>query len=250
MATGNLIYVDDSIPGISRRKYGRGYAYYMPDGTHIGDRNQVQRLNGLGVPPAYKNCWFCPMPNGHLQATGYDQRHRKQYRYHAQYREQMEQRKFQLCVEFGDRLAPLREQVDADMQRSNIDKKRTIAAIVRLLDTGLLRVGNDRYAKSNKTFGTTTLREEHVEAEDDVLQLEYRAKSGKLRQIRLEDENLTRFVRGLHDLPGQRLFQYFGADGQRHPVDSSDVNDYIKSIAGDDFFGQAFSHIWRIADCL
>lgn len=240
MPDDSLIYVDDSSPGISRRKAGRGYAYYLPDGTHISDRKQVQRLNGLAVPPAYKECWFCPLPNGHLQATGYDDRKRKQYRYHASYREQMERRKFDLCAPFGEALPALRKQVTADLERAKTDKRRTLAALVRLLDTGLLRIGNDRYMKKNKTFGATTLHERHVELDEETLLLEYKAKSGKQRSIELNDANLAKFVRKLHDLPGQRLFQYFGADGKRHPVTSSDVNEYIKAYAGDGFSAKHF----------
>jgi len=235
-----LVYCDDSEPGITRRKVRHGWSYWDVDGKRITDREEIDRLNGIGLPPAYTDAWYCPRPNGHIQAVGWDDKGRKQYRYHPEFREKREAAKYDRCATFGHALPKLRAQVEADLATRAHSKARTVAAIVKLLDIGYLRIGNDSYAKANKSFGATTLRDRHADIRGKTLKLQYRAKSGKMKTLRITDGSLARFVKRCQDLPGQRLFQYVGEDGAPHPVSSSDVNDYIREAAGDDFTAKHF----------
>ena len=236
----SLVHANDCLPGISRRALKRGWAYFHPDGTRITDRDEIDRLNGIGMPPAYRRCWFCPSPRGHIQATGYDDRGRKQYRYHPEFRAARETEKYDGCALFGRALPLLRARIEADLSIRGLLKERTIAAVVRLLDLARVRVGNEQYAAANKSFGATTLRRRHVDLAGQKLRLRYRAKSGREHELTISDRRLLRFVRAMQDLPGQHLFQYLDEDGIARPIGSSDVNSYISDTMGHDFTAKHF----------
>ena len=235
-----IVYCDDSMPGITRRKVRHGWGYWDPQGKRITDRDEIDRLNAVGLPPAYRDAWFSPKPNGHIQAVGWDERGRKQYRYHPDFRAAREAEKYDRCAAFGETLPRLRARVEADLKTRQHSKERTVAAIVKLLDIGYLRVGNEDYAKANKSFGATTLRDRHADIRGNTLKLRYRAKSGKMRTLAITDGSLARFVKKCQDLPGQQLFQYINGDGEPHGVTSTDVNDYIRDATGDDFTAKHF----------
>ena len=235
-----LQFVDDSSPGITRRKHGKSWRYLAASGEPITATDEIDRLNAIGMPPAYKKCWFCPERRGHLQATGYDDRGRKQYRYHADFRAAREAGKFDLCVAFGEALPAIRAKVADDLHSRKVDRERAIAAVVRLLDSNLVRVGNDRYAIENHSYGATTLENRHVELSSRVLRLSYRAKSGRERKAEVRDADLVRFVRQMQDLPGQRLFRYFDEDGRGHDIGSADVNAYLHEHMGEAFTAKHF----------
>ena len=235
-----IVYCDDTMPGITRRKVRHGWGYWDPQGNRITDRGEIDRLNRIGLPPAYRDAWFSPDPNGHIQAVGWDERGRKQYRYHPDFRAAQESAKYDRCAAFGLALPRLRARVEADLKTRSHSKERTVAAIVRLLDIGYLRVGNEGYARANKSFGATTLRDRHAEIRGQTLNLCYRAKSGKMRTLVITDRSLARFVKKCQDLPGQQLFQYINGDGQPHGVSSTDVNEYIREATGDDFTAKHF----------
>jgi DNA topoisomerase I len=236
----SIIYSDDSGPGITRERQGDGWTYRNPDGKLVKDEAELDRLNRIGLPPAYRDAWFNPRPNGHIQATGIDEKGRKQYRYHAGFREAQEAAKYERCAAFGRALPKIRKRVEADLQRKDVSKDRTVAAVVRLLDRGHLRVGNEDYAKANKSFGATTLRKRHAEVKGSTLKLQFRAKSGKMRQVSITDRSLASVVKRCHDLRDQHLFSYVGEDGHVHPVSSSDVNDYLKDATGESFTAKNF----------
>jgi DNA topoisomerase-1 len=235
-----LVYCDDSQPGITRKKVRHGWGYWDADGKRITDRDEIDRLNAIGLPPAYQNAWFSPNPNSHIQAIGWDDKGRKQYRYHLDFRARKESEKYDLCAPFGRALAKLRARVDADLRQRSHSKERTIAAMVHLLDIAALRVGNESYAKANKSFGLTTLRNRHAKISGSSIKLKYRAKSGKEKLLTINDRSLSRFVKKCQDLPGQQLFQYVGADGEPHGVSSSDVNGYIREATGGEFTAKHF----------
>ncbi|WP_303758837.1 DNA topoisomerase IB [Sphingobium yanoikuyae] len=240
MSSPAIIHSHDGMPGISRRALKQGWAYRAADGSRITDRDEIDRLNAIAMPPAYRDCWFCPSPHGHIQATGYDERGRKQYRYHPEFRAAREAEKYAGCPAFGRALPQLRAQMEEDLARRGLRKARTIAAVVRLLDLAKLRVGNEHYATTNKSFGATTLRRRHVDLNGRSLTLRYRAKSGKEQQLSITDSRLLRFVRAVQDLPGQHLFQYLDEDGEARPISSSDVNAYIAQAMGGDFTAKHF----------
>lgn len=235
-----LTFCDDRQPGITRRKMKHGWAYFAPDGSRIIDSDEIDRLNRIALPPAYVDCWFSPDPTGHLQATGIDARGRKQYRYHGQFRMQREAMKFDGCAQFGRLLPNVRKQVARDLARRGAARERAVASVVRLLDLGAIRVGNESYAKANKSFGATTLRRKHAEVKGEKLKLRFKAKSGKLREATVTDRALARFVKAVQDLPGQHLFQYVDAEGTAHPVGSADVNGYICAAMGEHFTAKHF----------
>lgn len=242
MATtpSNITYSDGNEPGITRKKIRHGWAYYDIDGNRITDRDEIDRLNHIGLPPAYRDAWFCPDPNGHIQAIGWDERGRKQYRYHTEFREAQESAKYELCAPFGRALPKLRARVEQDLNRRGLDKETAVAAIVRLLDLGHVRIGNEGYVKANKSFGATTLRKRHALLKGRTLKLQYKAKSGKLRVLTITDRSLSRFVKKCQDLPGQHLFRWIDAEGEAHPVTSSDVNAYIREAMGEHYSAKHF----------
>jgi DNA topoisomerase-1 len=240
MAVLKLHHVDDHKPGITRRKAGHGWGYYRPDGNRITDRDEIDRLNAIALPPAYQQAWFCADPRGHIQATGVDDRGRKQYRYHPDFRAQQEADKYERCAEFGRALPKLRARVEADLAQRALSRDTVVAAVVRLLDLGHIRVGNEVYAKANKSFGATTLRNRHARVTGSKLKLEYVGKSGKTQRLTIEDRRLARIARRTQDLPGQHLFEYLDGEGLPHPVGSDDVNSYIREATGGDFTAKHF----------
>ena len=235
-----LCYVDDSRPGITRKRHGRYWQYFDAEGKRVTDRDEIDRLNAIGLPPAYRDAWFCPDPNGHIQATGYDDKGRKQYRYHNGFRERQEAAKYERCAEFGKALPKLRKRVEADLRKRRLSRDTVVAAVVRLLDTGRIRVGNEAYAQANKSYGATTLRRRHVKVAGRKVKMRFKAKSGIDRELTITDNRLSRIVRRCQDLPGQHLFQYINGDGEAHPVSSTDVNDYIRAASGADFTAKHF----------
>lgn len=239
MAT-RLRYCDDTKPGITRRMGKHGWSYWDAEGKRITDRDEIDRLNRIGLPPAYRDAWFCPWPNGHLQAVGWDEKGRKQYRYHTAFREAREAYKFERCADFGRALPRLRARVEVDLARRDLCRERAIAAVVRLLDCSHLRVGNEGYARDNGSYGATTLRKHHAIVGSRRFQLHFRAKSGKERRIAITDRSLIRFVRKCNDLPGQNLFSWVDESGEARPVTSCDVNAYIRDATGTDFTAKHF----------
>lgn len=240
MANDDIVYVDDQEGGITRRKVRHGWGYWDADGARIADREEIDRLNKIGLPPAYANAWFCPDPRGHIQAVGWDDKGRKQYRYHTGFREAQEAAKYDRCGAFGDHLPKLRAKVEADLKLRGLCKQKAVAAVVRLLDLGTIRVGNESYAQANKSFGATTLRKRHAKVKGQTLKLQFRAKSGKLRAMTITDGSLSRFVKRVQDLPGQHLFRWVDDAGESHPVTSTDVNCYIREAMGQDFTAKHF----------
>lgn len=235
-----LIFVDDSLPGITRKGAGKGWAYYDPEGRLIRDRAEKRRLNAIALPPAYRDAWFCPAPNGHILATGIDAKGRKQYRYHPDFRTVREGEKFDRCLAFGKLLPLVRKRVEDDLRGRKLTRERAVASVVRLLDLGAVRVGNESYARRNKSFGATTLRQRHAELTGKTLRLSYRGKSGQQREVTLTDGSLTRMIRNMQDLPGQNLFKYVDEDGDVQAVGSSDVNEYLAETMGERFTAKNF----------
>lgn len=236
-----LCYVEDAhIPGITRKRRGRYWQYFGADGERISDRDEIDRLNAIGLPPAYTGAWFCPDPNGHIQAIGYDDKGRKQYRYHIDFRAQQEAAKYDLCADFGRALPKLRKRIDEDLAKRKLSRETVVAAVVRLLDLERVRVGNESYAKSNNSFGATTLRRKHVKVLGRTVKMRFRGKGGLTRELSITDRNLTRLVKRFQDLPGQHLFQYVDDEGDAVPVSSTEVNDYIREAMGDDFTAKHF----------
>lgn len=238
--TARLRYVDDSMPGITRRRHGRYWQYFDANGKRVTDRDEIDRLNGVGLPPAYRDAWFSPDPGGHIQAIGYDDRDRKQYRYHPDFRERREAAKYDRCRDFGKVLPKLRRRVAADLRKRSLSRDTVVAAVVRLLDSGRIRVGNETYAQANKSYGATTLRNRHAKVAGKTVKMRFRAKSGIERELEITDATLSRIVRSCQDLPGQHLFQYLDEEGAPHPVTSTDVNDYIRDATGEDFTAKHF----------
>jgi DNA topoisomerase I len=223
------------------RKMGvLGFRYYRPDGRPLKSPTDLKRIRMLAVPPAWKHVWICPDPRGHLQATGRDARGRKQYRYHPDWRAHRDRDKFDRLEAFAAVLPVIRARTAADLAQSGLPREKVIAAIVQLLERSLIRVGNDEYAKSNKSFGLTTLRDQHVEVKGSTLRFEFRGKSGKRHSVGINDRRLARIVKQCRDLPGQELFQYIDVEGRRQGVNSADVNTYLREITGTDFTAKDF----------
>ena len=219
---------------------GRYWAYFDAEGNRVTDRDEIDRLNAIGLPPAYENAWFCADPNGHLQATGVDARGRKQYRYHADFRAKRESAKYEGLLEFGKVLSRLRRRVDKDLRRRDLSREAVLAAVVRLLDTQHIRIGNEQYAKENKSYGATTLRARHLKRTGHGLMMRFTGKHGIVHEVKITDTNLKRICKRCQDLPGQMLFQYINGDGEPKPITSGDVNDYIKEATGGDFTAKHF----------
>ena len=235
-----LRHSSDCEPGFTRRRVGRYWAYFDEKGERITDREVIERLNAIGLPPAYSNAWFCPHPNGHLQATGVDSRGRKQYRYHPDFRATAEASKFAGLREFGKALPKLRRRVERDLGKRKLSRDAVVAAVVRLLDIEYLRVGNEEYAKANKSFGATTLLRRHVRETGRKLTMRFAGKHGIVREVTITDRRLGRVVRKCHELPGQALFQYVNGGGEPQQITSADVNDYIREATGGDFTAKHF----------
>jgi DNA topoisomerase-1 len=235
-----LRYATAERPGITRRRSGRGFTYRDVDGGTIRDVETLRRIRSLAIPPAWTDVWICPWPNGHLQATGRDARGRKQYRYHARWTKRRDLDKFDRMVAFARALPRLRRRVDADLARRGLAREKVLAAVVRLLELTLIRVGNDEYAKLNRSFGLTTLRDRHARVQGAQVRFRFRGKAGQVREVGLRDRRLAGIVRRCQELPGQELFQYVGEDGEVRDVASDDVNDYVRKAAGGDFTAKDF----------
>lgn len=242
-APTGLVYVTDELPGISRHRSGSGFSYRMPDGSRLRSSEEIDRIRRLAIPPAYTQVWICTLPHGHLQATGRDARGRKQYRYHPLWRTARDADKFQRMLEFGLALPRIRARVARDLREpvgAHVGRRSVLAAVVRLLDTTLVRVGNDEYARTNGSFGLTTLRNRHVQVKGNRLQLRFRGKSGVTHQVALDDPRVARVVRRCQAMPGQELFQYEDETGESHCIGSADVNDYLREASGADFTAKDF----------
>ncbi len=235
-----LHYVSNTKPGITRRAEPDGFVYFQPDGTRITDERTLQRIRKLAIPPAYQDVWICRDPNGHLQAVGRDARGRKQYRYHPRWREIRDEAKYGKMLVFGRQLPAIRARVEHDLSKPGLPREKVLAALVRLLERTLARIGNEEYARANKSFGLTTLRRRHASVRGATIELDFRAKHGIQRHIELKDRKLANIVRKLQDIPGQDLFVYIDEEGARHSVGSDDVNAYLRDITGEDITAKDF----------
>src|SRR5438309_4814300 len=235
-----LRYVTDGVRGIRRKRVGGGWAYYAPGGVRITDQQMRKRLNSLAIPPAWTEVWICPDPEGHIQATARDARGRKQYRYHARYREARDKSKFGRMLEFSEMLPEIRERVERDLRARDLTRRQILATVVMLLDKTLIRVGNDEYARENRSFGLTTLRGRHVEVKGAKLHFTFRGKSGVEHAIAITDRKLARIVQQCQDLPGYELFKYIDESGKRQTISSDDVNAYLREITGRDITAKDF----------
>jgi len=235
-----LRYVSDRRPGIGRKRAGRGWSYVGLDGKPVRDRTELKRFASLSIPPAYTDVWISPHPNGHIQATGRDARGRKQYRYHPRWREARDDTKYGRMVVFAQALPALRATVEADLARPGLSRRKVLATVVRLLEVSLIRVGNEEYARTNESFGLTTMRDEHVDVAGSTVSFRFRGKSGKEHSVHVHDRRLARIVQRSQDLPGEELFQYVADDGEGQTIDSGDVNDYLREATGQDFTAKDF----------
>lgn len=235
-----LVYVNDDMAGIARKGAGKGFSYTDPTGRTIKDGAERKRLAALAIPPAYSDVWICPDPRGHILATGRDAKGRKQYRYHPEFRELRDSTKYDHMLDFAQALPAIREQVDHDMSRRGMPAQKILGTIVHLLENTMIRVGNADYVKQNKSHGLTTLRDRHVTFDGNTVRFKFRGKSGKEWDLGLRDRRVARIVRAAQDIPGQHLFQYLDDDGARHQVTSTEVNDYLRNISGDNITAKDF----------
>ena len=239
-ARAGLSYVTDGTDGIRRERNGKGWSYYAPDGTLITDPAERKRIKALVIPPAWTEVWICPDPGGHIQATARDARGRKQYRYHPLYRDTRDKSKFRRMLEFSEILPEIRERVERDLRARDLTRRQILATVVMLLDKTLIRVGNDEYARENRSFGLTTLRGRHVEVKGAKLHFSFRGKSGVEHAIAITDRRLARIVQQCQDLPGYELFKYIDESGKRQTISSDDVNAYLREITGRDITAKDF----------
>ncbi len=235
-----LVYVNDQDSGIKRKRRGAHFIYMAPDGKEIRDEKEIKRINALAIPPAYTEVWICPKKNGHLQATGRDAKGRKQYRYHVRWREVRDETKYSKMVAFGLALPKIRQRVDHDLSLPRMPKEKVLAAVVQLLETTLIRIGNEEYVRQNNSFGLTTLRNRHVDVFGAKIIFKFRGKSGQKHQIALNDRRLARVIRRCKDIPGQELFQYLDEKGDHISISSTDVNQYLHEITEDTFTAKDF----------
>ena len=235
-----LRYVRDDRPGIRRVRAGRGFRYVGPDGKPVGDAETLGRIRSLVIPPAWTDVWICPAANGHIQATGHDARGRKQYRYHPRWRAVRDETKYDRLIAFGQALPRLRGRIERDLKRPGLPRAKILATVVRLLETTLIRVGNEEYARQNHSFGLTTMRDRHAAVNGTTVRFHFRGKSGIVHEVDLHDRRLARIVQRSQDLPGDELFQYVDEAGRQHTIDSADVNDYLRQVAGAEFTAKDF----------
>jgi DNA topoisomerase-1 len=243
-AAVGLRYVSDEKPGIRRKRRGKGWSYHDPQGELIQDGAVRRRIVELAIPPAWAEVWICPSPKGHIQATGRDEAGRKQYRYHERWREVRDATKFHRMTEFGEALPKIRRRVRRDLARDGLPREKVLATVVRLLETTCIRVGNDEYAKENDSFGLTTLRRRHVDVNGSVVEFHFNGKGGKEQRIALDDERMAGLVRECQEIPGYEVFKYLDEDGERHDVDSGDVNEYLHEIVPDERFTAKDFRTW------
>jgi DNA topoisomerase-1 len=235
-----LRYVSDDQPGYTRKKRGKGWAYFDTSGKEITDETRILRLNRLAIPPAYKDVWICPSPNGHLQATGIDDRGRKQYRYHERWRQVRDENKYEKMVVFGKALPKIRRRITRDLKKCGLPREKVLATVVELLEQTFMRIGNEEYVKENKSFGLTTLRNRHVDVKGAKLKFHFRGKRGIEHDIDVEDRRVAKVIKKLQELPGQEIFQYLDEQGETHNITSEDVNSYLHEITGEDFTAKDF----------
>jgi DNA topoisomerase I len=239
-ASGHLRHVTDRAPGITRLRAGKGFRYRAPDGSFVRSPQTLARIRALAIPPAWTDVWICALPYGHLQAVGRDARGRKQYRYHPRWRAVRDETKYARLAAFGHALPSIRRRVHEDMRRPGLPREKVLAAVVGLLETTLIRVGNEEYARRNGSYGLTTLRTKHVRVNGARVRLQFVGKGGRPHVVDLDDRRLARVVRRCRELPGHELFQYVDEDGRRQSIDSADVNAYLREISGQDFTAKDF----------
>jgi DNA topoisomerase-1 len=235
-----LRYVNDNKPGIRRERADESFRYFDAKGEPVDDETTLKRIKSLAIPPAWTEVWICPQANGHLQATGRDARGRKQYRYHPRWRALRDESKYERMLSFGRALPSIRKAVDAALKLPGLPREKVLATIVYLLEATMMRIGNQEYARENKSFGLTTLRDRHVRLDGSKVQFRFRGKSGVNHQVEVQDRRLANIIRRTLDLPGQDLFQYIDDDGEPHTVGSADVNEYLQTIAGEDYTAKDF----------
>ncbi|MBA2450160.1 MAG: DNA topoisomerase IB [Chloroflexi bacterium] len=235
-----LRYVSDTGPGIRRKRAGKSFSYLGLDGKPIRDPETLVRIKALAIPPAYTDVWISPSPRGHIQATGRDARGRKQYRYHPRWREVRDETKYERLIAFGQALPKIREQTDRDLALAGLPRRKVVAAVVQLLEATLIRVGNEEYARENRSYGLTTMRNRHVDVAGATVRFKFRGKSGKEHTIGVKDRRLANVVKRCEELPGQTLFQYRDEDGELQTVDSDDVNEYLREITDQEFTAKDF----------
>ncbi|MFO7537762.1 MAG: DNA topoisomerase IB, partial [Chloroflexota bacterium] len=235
-----LRYVNDEEPGIKRRRCGRGFTYIDAQGKTIRDPKIRQRFKSLVIPPAWTDVWICVDESGHIQATGQDDKNRKQYIYHSRWQEVRNQAKFNRLLPFGESLPQLRTQIDKDLRRHGLPRERVVAAVVRLLEESLIRVGNREYAQQNDSYGLTTMRNKHVEVTTTTISFDFPGKSGQNQQVVIQDARASRLIRQCQELPGQELFQYIDDAGDAQTVESADVNEYLFTATGQAFTAKEF----------
>ncbi|MDE1169755.1 MAG: DNA topoisomerase IB [Verrucomicrobium sp.] len=239
-AIPGLRYVSDEGPGITRRRQGKAFAYFRPDGKPVRDAATLRRIAALVLPPAWEGVWICPSPSGHIQATGRDARGRKQYRYHDAWRAHRDRDKYGHMMAFARVLPRIRGRVRRDLRQSGLPREKALAAVVRLLETTLIRVGNDEYARENHSYGLTTLHNSHARVRGPRIEFAFRGKSGKQHRIEVDDPRLARIVRRCQELPGQELFCYLDGEGRARDIGSQDVNDYLRAASGGDYTAKDF----------
>lgn len=239
-AEAGLRYVNDDQPGYTRKRKGDDFEYFDAEGKLIQDEQRILRIKRLAIPPAWSDVWICPSPNGHIQATGRDARRRKQYRYHDRWREVRDENKYEKTVLFGQALPKIRKRVEQDLSLPGLPRNRVLATVVQLLERTFIRVGNEEYARDNKSFGLTTMRDQHVQVKGSKLRFRFRGKSGIRHDIDVTDRRMAKIVSKLQDVPGQELFQYVDDEGEVHDLTSQDVNDYLREITNEDFTAKDF----------
>lgn len=235
-----LRYVNDNKPGIRRERANDGFRYFDAKGETVDDEDTLRRIKSLAIPPAWTDVWICPRETGHLQATGRDARGRKQYRYHAKWREVRDEVKYERMIKFGEALPAIRREVDRALGLPGLPREKVLATIVYLLEHTMMRIGNEEYARTNKSFGLTTLRRRHVRIDGSDVEFRFRGKSGVYHKVHVHDRRLARIIQRTRDLPGQELFEYVDDDGETRTVDSSDVNEYLRTITGEDYTAKDF----------
>src|SRR5947207_3556562 len=235
-----LRYVSDEQPGYTRKTKGDDFDYFDTEGRKIRDETRLLRIKRLAIPPAYTDVWICPTPNGHIQATGRDARKRKQYRYHERWREVRDENKYDRILIFAEALPKIRRRVKKDLSLPGLPRNKVLAAIVQLLERSFIRVGNEEYARDNKSFGLTTMQDRHVDVKGSKMRFRFRGKRGIKHDVDVNDRRIAKIVSRLQDLPGQDLFQYIDGDGGVRDITSQDVNDYLREIAAEDVSAKDF----------